>query len=314
MTRRRDALTTLLRVRRLERDVCVLEQGKLSRARDAAEEAVRASDDTASAEQRTLDGQVRDSMSGALWRNAAAGVAALWSVALGERAALEGARAAEAEGDARRLAAERSVEALERLAARQAQALRKQARRTEQRRLDDSGRRKAGTALCLLLALGAMLALTWPAGAEAETRLASASLERLLSDIRTRMLELERREAELDERERSVSELERAVEARLDELGALSQGVEDRIASWEESHSAKSISKLSKIYGAMPPPRAAQLIEELDIELATHILAKMKPKVSAALLPLLSEPRALEISRLVGHALGIPPAATVEAK
>ena len=52
-------------------------------------------------------------------------------------------------------------------------------------------------------------------------------------------------------------------------------------------------------------------MEALEIELATQIVRKMKPKQAAALLPLLSEPRAISISRFVGHPLGIvaPPAA-----
>ena len=81
--------------------------------------------------------------------------------------------------------------------------------------------------------------------------------------------------------------------------------VEDRIGEWEASQGAKTISRLSKIYGAMPPPRAAALVEELDIDLATQVLTRMKPKESAALLPLLSPARALTITRFVGHPLGI---------
>ena len=64
----------------------------------------------------------------------------------------------------------------------------------------------------------------------------------------------------------------------------------------------------------MPPSRAAELVESLELELATQVLAKMKPKQSAALLPLLSEPRALSISRFVGHPLGIAPTPAVPEK
>ena len=55
MTRPRDALQTLLRVRRLERDARLQAQRRLSRARVSAEDAVRASDDTAPSLHSGLD-------------------------------------------------------------------------------------------------------------------------------------------------------------------------------------------------------------------------------------------------------------------
>ena len=137
--------------------------------------------------------------------------------------------------------------------------------------------------------------------------LGGASLERLLSDIRTRHRELDQRERDLAERERGVAELERAVAARLAEVESVSERIEQRIAAWEESHGSRSVSKLAKIYGSMEPNRAAPLVEGLDLELATAVLAKMKPRQSAQLIPLLSEERALAVSRFVGHPLGISP-------
>ena len=80
--------------------------------------------------------------------------------------------------------------------------------------------------------------------------------------------------------------------------------MEDRIAGWEYANEDKSLSRLAKIYGTMPPRTAASLLEQLDLDLATRIVAKMKHKQSAALLPLLSQPRALAMSRNVAHPLG----------
>ena len=53
--------------------------------------------------------------------------------------------------------------------------------------------------------------------------------------------------------------------------------------------------------------RIDKCLELLDLELATAVLAKMKPRQSAQLIPLLSEERALAVSRFVGHPLGISP-------
>lgn len=314
MMRQRKALETLLRVRRLQRDTARQEEGNAARARLTAEEAARAGLEAAGAAQDALQQQAAQSLGAGTWPCAAAGVEALWSGAVGERAALEAARAVEADAAKRSLAAERSLAGVERLAERKAESERRQQTRVEQRRIDDVARRKPGALAWVLLLLTAALAHATPSWADASDRLASASLERLLSDIRTRGVELDRREAELREREQAVAELERAVEVRIEELGSMATTIEERLSAWEQSNAAKSVSKLAKIYGAMPPATAAPLIEELDLDLATQILAKMKPKGSAAVLPLLSESRALAISRFVGHPLGVPPNVPAKAK
>lgn len=303
--RRNKALETLLRVRRVQRDAARQAEANAARARAGAEETTRAEAEAARAAQRALQQRAEESLGAGTWQSAAAGVEALWGSALCERAALEAARAVEANATKRSLAAERSLAGVERLAERKREADRRQRTRAAQRRIDDIARRKPGALAWLMLLLTAALAN--PSPAQSNDRLATASLERLLSDIRTRGVELERREAELQEREQAVAELERAVEVRIEELDAMATTIEERLAAWEESNAARSISKLAKIYGEMPPGKAAPLIEELDLDLATQVLAKMKPKKSAALLPLLSESRALSISRFVGHPLGVPP-------
>lgn len=315
---RRKALETLLRVRRLQRDAARQAEGKAARARLAAEDASRAETEAAAAAQRALQEHAERSIGAGPWRSAATGVEALVGSAVCERATLEAARAVEADAVRNSLAAERSLAGVEQRVERKAAEDRRQKARAAQRRIDDMARRKRSVLMWVLLLITAAmthaapsLAQTNPPGAQPEAqaadRLASASLERLLSDIRTRRVELERREAELEEREQAVAELERAVEIRIEELDSMATTIEERLAAWEESNAAKSVSKLAKIYGVMPPGKAAALIEELDLDLATQVLAKMKPKNSAALLPLLSEPRALAISRFVGHPLGVPP-------
>ena len=129
----------------------------------------------------------------------------------------------------------------------------------------------------------------------------------LLEEIRLHQLQLDRRARELDDRERQVEELERLAAERLAELEELATVVEQRIAAWEESK-GDSIRQLAKIYSSMPPGRAAPLLEQMDVELATQLVAKMKHKDSASVMSLLSEERALAMSRQVAHPLSMKPA------
>ena len=133
----------------------------------------------------------------------------------------------------------------------------------------------------------------------------------LLEEMRERQRALDRRARELDERERSLAELEAEVGGLLDELEAVRRTVERRIAAWSEE-SGDTVRRLAKIYAAMPPQRAARLIEGLDLDLATQVVAKMKHKQSAAVLALIGRERALAMSRQVVHPLRGRPAAPAE--
>lgn len=129
----------------------------------------------------------------------------------------------------------------------------------------------------------------------------------LLEDIRTRQQDLDRREAELLDRERQVESLEATVSTRMEEVESLATTVEGRIQAWEEG-AGDAIRRLAKIYAAMPAGRAADLLEGLELALATQIVSKMKDKQSAAVLGLLSRERALAMSRNVAHPLMMDPA------
>ena len=133
----------------------------------------------------------------------------------------------------------------------------------------------------------------------------------LLEEMRDRELRLERRERELDERERALAELEAEVSALLEELEEVQATVERRISAWE-AENGDTVRRLAKIYAAMAPARAARLIEGLDLDLATQIVAKMKHKQSAAVLSLIRRERALAMSRQVVHPLRGEPARPAE--
>ena len=161
----------------------------------------------------------------------------------------------------------------------------------------------AGLMACIALA---------PAGAEEEPGPVPPALrdgvDRLAEELRERQRALEAWERDLDERERSLSDLEARLDARLAELAEIRELVDERVARFSEE-AGDRVARLAKVYAAMPPTRAAPLLQRLEVELATEVLARMKPKKSAAVLAVMAPERALVLSRRVARPLSGEPEA-----
>ena len=127
-------------------------------------------------------------------------------------------------------------------------------------------------------------------------------VERLAEELRQRERTLEQRERDLAERERSLEALEARLDERLAELVEIRELVDRRIARFSEE-AGDRVGRLAKVYAAMPPGRAAPLLQRLEVELATEVLARMKPKKSAAVLAAMAPDRALLLSRRVARPL-----------
>lgn len=160
-------------------------------------------------------------------------------------------------------------------------------------------------ALLLLLSLG------YAASAASDEEPSPYAVEPLLAEIRVRQAQLDRRERDLEERERTQDELEALIEDQLQEIKQQHETIESRIAAWEKKGNPR-IKRLAKIYEAMQPANAAELLERLDANLATQIIAKMKHKKSAAVIERVSKKRALTVSRQVAHPLSFDPATETE--
>lgn len=155
----------------------------------------------------------------------------------------------------------------------------------------------AGCALGLL----ALLLASGPLVAEEPTG-ADERVGGLIEAVRAREIELERQARELDERERTVGQLEARVEERLAELREIQRLVEERITEWEGQDDAR-IKRLAKVYESMPPDSVAPLLENLELDLATSIVSRMKAKKSGAVLAVMDPEEALVLSRRVARPL-----------
>jgi len=151
-------------------------------------------------------------------------------------------------------------------------------------------------------------ALAQDAQPNTEADAAPRPSERLLAAVREQTDRLEQREQEVAARERAVAALESETLRILDEARTLRLRVEARIDEWE-SQLGDRVARLSKVYAEMPAARAAPLLEGLGLDLATEVVARMKPKVSAEVLAQMKDPTALTISRRVARPLTTTPEA-----
>jgi len=86
---------------------------------------------------------------------------------------------------------------------------------------------------------------------------------------------------------------------------ALRASVERRIETWS-AQDGERVMRLAKVYAAMPARKAGELLQALDIDLATAIVARMKDKKSAEILTQLPREDALRLSRRLVRPLAEP--------
>lgn len=118
---------------------------------------------------------------------------------------------------------------------------------------------------------------------------------RLLDELRRRNEELDARERDLATRERSLEELAAEAKNTLGELDLRRAQLEQRIEALAALQ-GDGVMRLARVYAAMPPARAAELLAQLDVEVASVVLARMKPKVSAGVLAAMGSDQALRLT------------------
>lgn len=123
-------------------------------------------------------------------------------------------------------------------------------------------------------------------------------VEGLLVEIRDEKNAVKERQLDLDAREISIAKLEDTFKDRASEFAVLRIALEKRLDELEEQL-GDQVARLAKTYAAMPPTSAAPLLESLEIDLATAIMRRMKPKKTAGVLAVMSQTRATRLSKLL---------------
>lgn len=120
----------------------------------------------------------------------------------------------------------------------------------------------------------------------------------ILTSLDTRRAELEERRARLDTREQELNQRDNEFVTKVAQLKELTGKLKsDREQS--EKRQNVQLEQLANVYNAMNPNEAAQLLEQLDSQIALSLVEHMSEKRIGQILPLMSPARALSITRML---------------
>ncbi len=117
----------------------------------------------------------------------------------------------------------------------------------------------------------------------------------VLQQLAKRREELDRRARQLDEREALIQAAEQRMDQKMAELKALQAMVEDLLKKQSEEQEAE-LKSLVKLYENMKPKDAAQVFEEMDMDVLLDVVERMNERKAAPILALVTPTRAKEIT------------------
>ena len=117
----------------------------------------------------------------------------------------------------------------------------------------------------------------------------------VLQQLAKRREELDQRATQLDEREALVAAAEQRMDQKLSELKALEGTLNDLLKQRSDKEEQQLLS-LVKMYENMKPGAAAQVFEELDMDVLLDVVSRMKERKVAPIMALMSPTRAKELT------------------
>lgn len=127
----------------------------------------------------------------------------------------------------------------------------------------------------------------------------------VLQQLAKRREELELRARQLDEREALIQAAERRMDQKMAELKALQATVEDLLAKRSDEEEAK-LKSLVKMYENMKPKDAAQVFEEMDMDVLLDVVDRMSERKAAPIIALVTPTRAKEITFELAQRRALP--------
>ncbi|MFN2354741.1 MAG: MotE family protein [Desulfopila sp.] len=135
-----------------------------------------------------------------------------------------------------------------------------------------------------------------------EPQYSSVEERRIFAMVKEERQKMEEARSALDLRENELKTLEASVDntidvidGKLEELKELHKKIEKLLAE-KTDREQKRIKELSLIYEKMAPGRAALAMTGMEAQLATELLAGMKPKAAAKILDMLKRQKTSELS------------------
>jgi flagellar motility protein MotE (MotC chaperone) len=117
----------------------------------------------------------------------------------------------------------------------------------------------------------------------------------VLQQLAKRREELELRARQLDEREALIQAAEQRMDQKMGELKALQAMVEELLKKRSDEQEAE-LKSLVKMYENMKPKDAAQVFEEMDMDVLLDVVERMNERKAAPILALVTPTRAKEIT------------------
>ena len=109
--------------------------------------------------------------------------------------------------------------------------------------------------------------------------------------------QLAQKEAALKAKEAALNQLSAQLDARVAELNAAKKGIEGSLLA-KKKQDDERYKKMIKIYKGLKAEDAANLLNKLDEKMVIEMLNQMDQKTAVKLIPLITQPRVLEWTRL----------------
>jgi len=117
----------------------------------------------------------------------------------------------------------------------------------------------------------------------------------VLQQLAKRRTELDQRARQLDEREALIKAAEQRMDQKMAELKALQATVQDLLKQ-RNAADEQQLQSLVKIYENMKPKAAAQIFEEMDMDVLLDVVSRMNERKVSPILALVSPTRAKELT------------------
>jgi flagellar motility protein MotE (MotC chaperone) len=127
----------------------------------------------------------------------------------------------------------------------------------------------------------------------------------VLQQLAKRRQELELKSRQLDEREAMVAAAEQRMEQKMAELRALQSTVEELLKK-RSNEEEERLQMLVATYEKMKPKEAAQVFEEMDMDLLVDLVSRMKTARAAPILALVSPTKVKELTFELAQQKALP--------
>ncbi len=122
----------------------------------------------------------------------------------------------------------------------------------------------------------------------------------VLRSIENSKKQMEQRERELDRRAKELAALEQLVDQKMATLEKLRLEFEQQVKA-EEARQNKRIKHLVALYSNMKPKAAAEVMEQMDLDLAVEIFRQMRGREAGKILAYVTPEKASKISRMLSE-------------